>query len=349
MRIGEAIGLDDSDFDPGQGMLLVRHAKLGKHRLLPLTPADLVASLHMILRVAPDRSTTVRDFTPGGRGRPGRFARFGETPQFAVPVHAVRRKGGLAARRAGPAAGPADRHRLRARRVPAHPAAGDRRRVAGPRPGIRERATADDPADRLRAASPADPAATPPRCSWSRSPAAAPRPARETPMKVPPGSEHPRDGGKPQALDHPGRQRRLRGHLPVPDRDGLVAVGDRNIVAGNEAGAGRRAHRLQHTLIANASCPAAATRSPGAAARLMTSRDAGPAGRPPRDRPRTRNGRWPALAPAPPPAPPPPRAPAAAVSWPAWAPSPRPRACPCPAAATRSTAGAGRPGIPHSR
>jgi integrase len=43
MRIGEAIALDDSDFDPGQGMLLVRHAKLGKHRLLPLHPTTVTA------------------------------------------------------------------------------------------------------------------------------------------------------------------------------------------------------------------------------------------------------------------------------------------------------------------
>jgi integrase/recombinase XerD len=43
MRIGEVIALDDSDFDPGQGMLLVRHAKLGKHRLLPLHPTTVTA------------------------------------------------------------------------------------------------------------------------------------------------------------------------------------------------------------------------------------------------------------------------------------------------------------------
>lgn len=43
MRIGEAIALDDADFDPGQGALLVRHAKLGKHRLLPLHPTTVTA------------------------------------------------------------------------------------------------------------------------------------------------------------------------------------------------------------------------------------------------------------------------------------------------------------------
>ena len=36
MRGGEVVALDDEDFDPDRGVLLVRHAKLGKHRLLPL-------------------------------------------------------------------------------------------------------------------------------------------------------------------------------------------------------------------------------------------------------------------------------------------------------------------------
>jgi integrase len=43
MRIGEVIALGDDDFDPGQGMLLVRHAKLGKHRLIPLHPSTVTA------------------------------------------------------------------------------------------------------------------------------------------------------------------------------------------------------------------------------------------------------------------------------------------------------------------
>ena len=43
MRIGEALGLDDGDFDAGQGMLIVRHAKFGKHRLLPLHPTTVTA------------------------------------------------------------------------------------------------------------------------------------------------------------------------------------------------------------------------------------------------------------------------------------------------------------------
>ena len=43
MRRGEAIALDDADFDPGRGLLTVRHAKLGRHRLLPLHPTTVTA------------------------------------------------------------------------------------------------------------------------------------------------------------------------------------------------------------------------------------------------------------------------------------------------------------------
>ena len=43
MRGGEVVALDDEDFDPGRGLLLVRHAKLGKHRLLPLHPTTVTA------------------------------------------------------------------------------------------------------------------------------------------------------------------------------------------------------------------------------------------------------------------------------------------------------------------
>ena len=39
IRIGEAIGLDDEDFDTGRELLVVRHAKFGKHRLVPLHPS----------------------------------------------------------------------------------------------------------------------------------------------------------------------------------------------------------------------------------------------------------------------------------------------------------------------
>jgi integrase len=46
MRGGEVVALDDEDFDTSHGLLLVRHAKLGRHRLLPLhhtTTAALLA------------------------------------------------------------------------------------------------------------------------------------------------------------------------------------------------------------------------------------------------------------------------------------------------------------------
>jgi integrase/recombinase XerD len=43
MRGGEVVALDDEDLDTGRGLLLVRHAKLGRHRLLPLHPSTLVA------------------------------------------------------------------------------------------------------------------------------------------------------------------------------------------------------------------------------------------------------------------------------------------------------------------
>jgi integrase len=36
MRGGEVVALDDEDFDTSRGLLLVHHAKLGRHRLLPL-------------------------------------------------------------------------------------------------------------------------------------------------------------------------------------------------------------------------------------------------------------------------------------------------------------------------
>jgi integrase/recombinase XerD len=43
MRGGEVVALDDADFDPDRGLLLIRHAKLGKHRLLPLHPTTITA------------------------------------------------------------------------------------------------------------------------------------------------------------------------------------------------------------------------------------------------------------------------------------------------------------------
>jgi integrase/recombinase XerD len=46
MRGGEVAALDDSDFDPGDGLLLVRGGKNGKHRLLPLHPTTTAALGH---------------------------------------------------------------------------------------------------------------------------------------------------------------------------------------------------------------------------------------------------------------------------------------------------------------
>jgi integrase/recombinase XerD len=43
IRIGEAIGLDDEDFDTGRALLVVRHGKFGKQRLVPLHPSAVRA------------------------------------------------------------------------------------------------------------------------------------------------------------------------------------------------------------------------------------------------------------------------------------------------------------------
>ena len=43
MRVGEALALDRSDLDPRRGLLVVRHSKFGKSRLVPLAPTTLVA------------------------------------------------------------------------------------------------------------------------------------------------------------------------------------------------------------------------------------------------------------------------------------------------------------------
>jgi integrase/recombinase XerD len=45
MRGGEVVALDDEDFETGRGLLLVRGAKLGKQRLLPLHPTSVAALL----------------------------------------------------------------------------------------------------------------------------------------------------------------------------------------------------------------------------------------------------------------------------------------------------------------
>lgn len=43
IRIGEALALDDSDFDPERQLLLARNAKFGRDRLLPLHPSAAAA------------------------------------------------------------------------------------------------------------------------------------------------------------------------------------------------------------------------------------------------------------------------------------------------------------------
>jgi len=43
MRIGEVLALDDNDFDVTDGLILVRHAKLGKSRHVPLHPSAVTA------------------------------------------------------------------------------------------------------------------------------------------------------------------------------------------------------------------------------------------------------------------------------------------------------------------
>lgn len=43
MRIGEVIALDDTDFDPDEGLLVVRHAKQGNWRQIPLHPSTVNA------------------------------------------------------------------------------------------------------------------------------------------------------------------------------------------------------------------------------------------------------------------------------------------------------------------
>ncbi|MEC3982893.1 tyrosine-type recombinase/integrase, partial [Amycolatopsis sp. H20-H5] len=45
MRIGEVIDLDDTDFDATGGLLVVRHAKFGKSRQIPLHPSAVTALL----------------------------------------------------------------------------------------------------------------------------------------------------------------------------------------------------------------------------------------------------------------------------------------------------------------
>lgn len=52
MRIGEVVALDDTDFDPSEAVLTVRHAKSGKQRLIPLHPStvDALAGYRLLRR-----------------------------------------------------------------------------------------------------------------------------------------------------------------------------------------------------------------------------------------------------------------------------------------------------------
>jgi integrase len=56
MRIGEAVGLDRSDFDAGSGTLTVRNAKFGKCRELPLHPTTTGALTYYLARRGPPQA-----------------------------------------------------------------------------------------------------------------------------------------------------------------------------------------------------------------------------------------------------------------------------------------------------
>jgi len=58
MRVGEAIGLDTADFDADRGVLLVRQAKGGATRQLPLHPSTTAAVRGYLQRA--DRRSTAR-------------------------------------------------------------------------------------------------------------------------------------------------------------------------------------------------------------------------------------------------------------------------------------------------
>jgi integrase/recombinase XerD len=69
MRIGEAIGLDRADFDPSGGLLLVRSAKFGKDRQLPLhdsTTKALTSYLTCRDRLLPEASTAAMFISTAG-------------------------------------------------------------------------------------------------------------------------------------------------------------------------------------------------------------------------------------------------------------------------------------------
>ena len=96
MRIGEVIALDDGDFDPGRGMLLVRHAKLGKHRLLPLHPTTVTA----LQSYRPDPRPGVP--APGQRGAAGIQRRHpAAVSDVSITFARLARRAGLADRSGG--------------------------------------------------------------------------------------------------------------------------------------------------------------------------------------------------------------------------------------------------------
>ena len=61
MRIGEAIGLDQDDFDAGSGMVTIRHGKFDKARALPLHPSTVAALNEYLCR---DDRPGARDASP---------------------------------------------------------------------------------------------------------------------------------------------------------------------------------------------------------------------------------------------------------------------------------------------
>jgi integrase len=61
MRIGEASGLDHEDFDAGAGTLLIRGAKFGKSRLLPLHESTTVALARYLRRTDRPQSAALTE------------------------------------------------------------------------------------------------------------------------------------------------------------------------------------------------------------------------------------------------------------------------------------------------
>jgi integrase len=60
MRLGEAVALDVQDFDPDDGVLIVREGKFGKSRLLPLHPTT-AAGLRQYVRVRNSLPVAISD------------------------------------------------------------------------------------------------------------------------------------------------------------------------------------------------------------------------------------------------------------------------------------------------